>query len=95
MIKPDGIRLATVVFMVSHTGIDGSDETVELLRHLLLQQWSHATVNDVSCNEDEVRMFAIDHIYPPVQFLPLVVIAQMEVAHHHQSDGALQRFLCV
>ena len=39
-------------------------------------------------------MLAVDHIYPAVQFLAGVMVAQMQVAHHHQRQGFSQRFVC-
>ena len=45
----------------------------------------------VTCYQDEVRLLLIDHINPSGQFFPGVVIAQMQVARHHNLICPRQR----
>jgi hypothetical protein len=73
------LRRACIVFMIAQAGIDGSLETMEFLRHSLFEQGTHAAIDDVARYQNEIRLLAIDHVYPSGKLLARVVIAQMEV----------------
>ena len=87
-----GIGLATVVFVVAQTGIDGCRQAAELLSHTFLFQWTHAHIDDVAGNEYEVRLLGINHVYPAVELLTRIMIADVQVADHDQFHGACQVF---
>ena len=56
---------------------------MKLLCHPLLYQRTHATVDNITCYQNEVRVLCINHIHPTSQFLARIVIPQMQVAQHH------------
>ena len=78
--------------MIAQAGIDRRLQPMELLSHLLLDQRAHAAVDDIACQQDEIRILSIDHIHPTGQFLTWIVIAQMQVGGHHHLIVLGQRF---
>ena len=78
--------------MIAQTGIDGSLKSMELFGHALFQERTHAAIDDVASNQDEVGLLGIKHIHPTGQFLTGIMIAQMEVGGHHHLIRLGQRF---
>ena len=71
--------------MITQASHHGSLQLPELLPHLLLLQRSYAAVDNITGNQYQVWLLCIHHFHPAMQFRALVMIAQMQVAHHH--DG--------
>ena len=91
LIETAGLRLTGIVLVIAQTGIDGSLQPTELGGHILVHQRSHADVDDVAGYQDQVGMFGIDHIHPPSQRRASVVIAQVQVAGHHDRIVLVER----
>ena len=94
LIELSGSGLSAIVFMVADACIDRCLQQFELLMHLLFNHRSHAAINDIASNENQVWLFGIDHFHPTVQFVATVVIADMQVAHRYDLHGLAQLFLC-
>ena len=87
LVELTGARLATIVFVVADAGIDGSLQSTELLVHPFVYQGSHTAVNDVSGYEYQVWLLVVDDVHPAVQLVATIMIADVQVAHHHQLYG--------
>ena len=94
LIKLSRSRLAAIVFVVADTGVDRRLQPQELLVHLLFNHRSHAAVDDVAGNENQVWLLGVDHVHPTVQFAATVVIADVQVAHRHNLHRFADLLLC-
>lgn len=94
LIELSRTRLSAIILMVANAGIDRCFQSSELLMHLLFDYRSHATIDDVACDEDQVRLLSIDQIHPTAQLVPTIVIADMQVAHRHNLQGLAELFFC-
>ena len=65
---------------------------MELLSHLLFLQRTHATIDDVTCYQDKIRLLGIHQIHPFGEILTGVMITQMKVGSHHYLILARQGF---
>ena len=65
---------------------------MELLGHLLFNDWSHTTIDDIASYQDKIRVLSINHINPAGQLLASVVIADMQIASHHNFILLGKRF---
>ena len=83
-----GLGTAAVVFVVAETSIDGGVEAMKFGCHIFFDEGSDASVDDVASNEDEVGVFGIDKVNPSSEFFAWVVIAEVEVAEHHDLIGS-------
>ena len=88
------LRLSAEEFVVAQTGIDGCLDAMELVSHPLLDEWSHTHVDDIASDEHIVGLFAVDDVNPAAQLGPGIVIAYVQVAEHHQSQGPFEGLLC-
>ena len=87
LVELQGTGLATVVFVVSQTGIDGCFQSLELFVDALFLQWTYRTVDDVACNEYHVRFLVVNQVYPAMYLVALVVVADVQVAQQNGLDG--------
>ena len=55
-----GLWLASIVFVVAQTGIDRRLDAAELLRHILLDERSHADVDDVTGYQHHIGLLLVD-----------------------------------
>ena len=85
-----GLWFTAQIFMVAQTGIDGSFQSSELCRHILVGQRTDAAIDDVTGNKDKFWLFCIYFVHPFPELICTVMIAQMQVAQHHQPVLAAQ-----
>ena len=73
----------SIKLVIAQAGIDRRLESSELLGHTLLDNRTHATIDNITSNQDKVGIFSIHHIHPARQLLAGIVIADMQIARHH------------
>ena len=78
-----GLRLACIKLMITQTGIHWCFQPMELLGHVLFNQWAHAAIDNITSNQDEVGLLGINHIHPSRQFLAGIMITYMKIRSHH------------
>ena len=77
--------------MITQTGVYGRLQSTELLGHSLFHERTDTAIDNITCYQDEIRFLLIDHVNPSGQFFPGVVIAQMQIARHHDLICPRQR----
>ena len=90
VIKLLSILFSAIKFMIAQTGIDGCRQTMELLCHFFFFQWVHAHVDNITGNKYHVRLLIVNHVYPAMELLTWIMIADMQVADHHQFHRTCQ-----
>jgi hypothetical protein len=87
LIEALSARLSAIILVIAQTSIDRSSKSLKLLMHLFILQRAYAAIYDVACYQHQVRLLGIDHVYPTMKLVTTVMITQMQVAHHNQTDG--------
>ena len=85
VVKLECSGYAAVILVVAQTGHHGGLEASEGGCHILLEEGLYVPVDDVAADENEVGVLGIHQVYPAVELIDLVRIAQMQVRNHHHG----------